>query len=61
VHRLKMDKFAFSANASAVMLTSGVAGSTYNTNEVMVFVMPRGGMMAELSVSGQEMDYEPGG
>ena len=60
VQRVKRDKFALSANASAVVLTAGVAGSTYSSNRVMVFVVPRGGVMAELSVGGQRLDFEPG-
>jgi lipid-binding SYLF domain-containing protein len=61
LQRVKLDQFALSGNASAVMLSAGVAGSTYNTNSIMVFVMPRGGAMAELSVGGQELDFEPRG
>jgi lipid-binding SYLF domain-containing protein len=61
VQRVKTDEFSLSANASAVVLDAGVAGSAVLTNGVAVFVMPRGGVMAELAVGGQRIDFEPRG
>ena len=61
VQRVKREEFSFSANASAVMLDAGVAGSTTFRDGVAVFVVPRGGVMAELAVGGQRIDFEPSG
>lgn len=59
VQRLKAGKFSLGANASAVALTSGVGAAA--ASGVSVFIMPRGGAMAELSVSGQEITFTPAG
>lgn len=59
LQRLKQGNFSISGNASAVVLTTGAAASTRYANGIAVFVMPRGGVMAELSVSGQQINYEP--
>jgi len=61
VQRVKHDKFSLNANASAVALDAGVAGSAQFSEGVAVFVVPRGGVMAELAVGGQRIDFEPGG
>ncbi len=61
VERLKAGKFELGANASAVALTAGAAASTNFVNGVAVFVMPRGGVMAELSISGQRLQFVPAG
>lgn len=59
VDRLKTGQFSMGANASAVALTEGAAGATQFTGGTAVFVVPRGGMMAELTVSGQQLNYKP--
>jgi lipid-binding SYLF domain-containing protein len=61
VQRLKDGKFSLGANASAVALSEGIAGATTTGDGVSVFVVPRGGAMAELSVSGQRIRYSRGG
>lgn len=61
VQQLKGGKFSLDANASAVVLTTGAAASAPFQNGVGVFVMPKGGAMAELSVSGQQINFQPQG
>jgi len=59
--RLKTDNFDIGANVSAVALTSGAARAVQFEGGVAVFVMPRGGLMVDLSVTGQKIEYEPQG
>lgn len=61
VQQLKGGNFSLGANASAVVLTTGAAASAPFQNGVGVFVMPKGGAMAELSVSGQQINFQPQG
>lgn len=61
LQRLKAGNFSIGGNASAVVLTTGAAASTRFSDGVAVFVMPRGGVMAELSISGQQINYQPMG
>ena len=56
--RLQSGNFSIGANASAVALTAGAARTVRFVNGVAVFVMPRGGLMAELSISGQQINYQ---
>lgn len=60
VAELKNGEFSVGANASGVILTSGAAATAQFDNGIGVFLMPRGGVMAELSVSGQQINYQPG-
>lgn len=57
--RFKTGKLNFSANASAVALKSGAAGSAKYTDGVAVFVNPTGGLMVEASIGGQQLTYQP--
>lgn len=61
VQRLKAGKFSLGGNISGVVLTAGAAASTRFTEGVAVFIVPRGGLMAELSVSGQQINFTPRG
>jgi lipid-binding SYLF domain-containing protein len=61
VQRLKAGKFDFGANATAVVLTAGATLAGDIDRGSTVFVMPHGGMMAGLSVSGQHIDFVPRG
>jgi lipid-binding SYLF domain-containing protein len=61
VQKLKTGDFSIGGNVSGVALTAGAAGSAQFTDGVAVFVVPRGGMMAELSVSGQQLNFAPRG
>jgi lipid-binding SYLF domain-containing protein len=61
VDRLKAGTFELGANASAVALTAGAAAGTTFRDGVAVFTVPRGGLMAELSISGQKLNFQPRG
>lgn len=58
--RLKAGTFDLGGDASAVILKSGGHVAATAKNGVAVFVMPRGGAIAGLSVTGQKLDYRPG-
>jgi len=60
VQRIKNNQFSLDANASAVALSAGAAASASSKRGVNVFVMPRGGMMAEASVGGQQITFKGG-
>jgi lipid-binding SYLF domain-containing protein len=54
--RLKAGTFHFGGTASAVIVKSGLAGSTlFGPSGVAVFVEPEGGAMINLSLSGQRI------
>lgn len=55
----KNGKFAFSAQASAVAASAGASADADYENGVLVFTSPKGGLMAEASVGGQNFDFEP--
>jgi lipid-binding SYLF domain-containing protein len=59
VRKIKAGKFDVGADASIVALTAGAAGSTSLDADTTVFVMPRGGLMVDLSVAGQRLDFQP--
>lgn len=51
--------FEFSAQATAVAATAGAAKTTSYEKGVAVFILAKGGLMAEASVGGQKFTYEP--
>ena len=51
--------FAFSAQASAVALTSGVSADADYEGGVAVFTMAKGGLMYEASIGGQKFSFVP--
>ena len=61
VQTLKAGNFKFGADATAVVLNEGAAISGQIAAGRTVFVKPRGGLMAGLSVSGQHIDFVPAG
>jgi lipid-binding SYLF domain-containing protein len=61
LQRLKAGQYSVGANASAVILTAGASAGADFRSGVAVFTMPRGGAMAELSVSGQKINFQPRG
>lgn len=60
VEALKDGEFTLGANMSAVILTSGAGASTDFDGGVAVFIQPRGGAMAEVSISGQQINFSGG-
>jgi lipid-binding SYLF domain-containing protein len=61
VERLKAGKFAIGADISAVVLTAGAQGSATLDPNTSVIVRPHGGLMADITVSGQRIDFAPAG
>lgn len=55
----KTDDYAFSAEVSAVALESGASKNANYNDGVVVFAMPKAGLMVDLSVGGQKFDYKP--
>jgi lipid-binding SYLF domain-containing protein len=53
----KGDRLRFGAQASAIAITDGAANASEYDNGVAVFIMPRGGLMADASLSGQEFKF----
>jgi lipid-binding SYLF domain-containing protein len=61
VQRVKGNAYTVGGNVSAVALTSGAGAATTFKDGVAVFIDPHGGVMAELSVSGQRLKFAEGG
>ncbi len=59
VDQFKSGNFAFSAQASAVVLKSGASANAKYTNGVAVFTMAETGLMYEASIGGQKFSFEP--
>jgi lipid-binding SYLF domain-containing protein len=57
--RFKKNKFEFDASASAVVWKSGAAAANDYRGGVAVFVLPKGGVMAEAAVGGQRFTFKP--
>jgi lipid-binding SYLF domain-containing protein len=55
----KRENFEFSAQATAVAATSGAAATTSYERGVAVFILVRGGLMAEATLGGQQFRYSP--
>lgn len=59
---LKDGEFNIGVNASAVVLKAGAAAAANVGDQgVLVFVLPAGGLMVELTISGQQINYQPRG
>jgi lipid-binding SYLF domain-containing protein len=58
LRKFTRNEWAATANASAVILKSGLAASTPFKDGVKTFVNPRGGAMAEASVGGQKFTFQ---
>ena len=56
--RFKAGKLDFAADASAVVLKSGVATNATFVNGVAVVVSPIGGAMLEAAIGGQQFTYQ---
>lgn len=59
VAQLKAGKFDMGAGANAVVLNAGAAVQGTIDPGTRVFVKPKGGMMAGLDVSGQQINFTP--
>ena len=59
--RFKQNKFEFAADASAVVIKTGVAATAKFIQGTAVFVRPTAGVMAEASVGGQKFNFKADG
>jgi lipid-binding SYLF domain-containing protein len=59
VNKLKSGSFDLGANANVVVLSAGGGAPTGTVRGTMVYVMPRGGAMVDVSVAGQRITFEP--
>ncbi len=59
VREIKRGEYDLGADASVVALKAGAAGSASLDDDTIVMVWTRGGLMAELSISGQRLTFEP--
>ncbi len=55
----KEGNFEFAAEASAVLADEGASRNANYNNGVMVFALPKAGLMADASVGGQKFGYKP--
>ena len=56
--RFKSGNFEFGAQATAVAVTAGAAADADYEDGVAVFTMPKKGLMAEASISGQKFEFK---
>jgi lipid-binding SYLF domain-containing protein len=56
--RFKAGQVSFAADASAVVLKSGVATNATFVDGVAVVVQPIGGVMVEAAIGGQQFTYQ---
>ncbi|HYQ47440.1 MAG TPA: lipid-binding SYLF domain-containing protein [Thermodesulfovibrionales bacterium] len=55
----KGGRYEAGAQATALAVTEGVGKAGTYSNGVAVFIMPKAGLMADLSISGQRFGFEP--
>lgn len=60
LEELKDGRFSLGASASAVILSAGAARGLEFEDGVAVAIKPRGGLMVDLSVSGQQLNFRRG-
>jgi hypothetical protein len=59
LQRFKSGRWAFAANASAVLVKAGAAASSNYERGAAVFVSSEGGMMLEAAIGAQRFFYRP--
>lgn len=57
--KLKNNKLELTSQVAAVAVEEGKSLNTKFSEGMAVYVMPKAGLMAEVSVGGQKFDYEP--
>ena len=58
VEALKAGRFTAGADLGVVVLTTGAAGHETFNPSASVFVLPRGGLMVDVSINGQQLKYQ---
>jgi len=59
IREFKKGQFELSAQASAVAVREGVGKAGSYTNGIAISSLPKGGLMAEASIGGQRITFEP--
>ena len=59
LNRIKAGDFDMGADVSAVAIKAGAAGSAHFEGGMAVFTQPKGGLMAEASIKGQKIEFQP--
>lgn len=59
LEKFKEGNFEFAAQVSAVVADKGVSEDANYSDNVIVFAMPKAGLMADTSVGGQKFEYHP--
>jgi len=59
LNRLMNNSVEFGADASATIVKAGAAGSTNFANGVQIYILPKGGLMAGVSLNGQKFHFIP--
>ena len=59
LERFKVGQFGLAADASAVVLKSGVATNANFVDGVAAVVRPLGGVMVQAAIGGQQFSYQP--
>jgi hypothetical protein len=59
LERIKVGDFDMGGEVSAVALKAGAARTAQFQGGMAVFVQPKGGLMAEASIKGQKINFEP--
>ena len=52
------DDITFGAEATAIAIDAGTSAAPQYANGVAVYILPRGGLMADASISGQQFSFE---
>jgi lipid-binding SYLF domain-containing protein len=58
IDALKDGRFTVGANVGVIVLSPEAAGQKAFDSDAIVFVLPRGGLMVDISFSGQRMKYQ---
>lgn len=58
IDEVKSGHYSVGANAGVVVLSSEAAAHAAADSQATVFVLPRGGLMVDISISGQELKFQ---
>jgi lipid-binding SYLF domain-containing protein len=58
IDAVKSGRFTVGADAGVIVLTTGASQHATFDPSASVFVLPRGGLMVDLSISGQQLKYQ---
>lgn len=59
LEKFKQENYEFAAQLSAVVADKGASKDANYSDNVIVFAMPKAGLMVDTSVGGQKFEYQP--